>query len=138
MAKFTAARFQKEGLPNGTQKMVDALVQQGSDLEGVLNNGLKFADNFACELKELFFTAQTPSFTTGGGTGFPLIIGHRLKSVSGIITLGCRLVDRTPPALSGAPYPEWLPGEGSTVNIMAVWGLNPGKQYKMTILLVSG
>lgn len=139
MGKFTAARVDSSApMEPALRRFADALSQQGSDLENLLQRGLTFPENFNAEVKTLTITARTPSFSTGGGVGYPIPVAHKLRNVVGVWPWKCVLQSRVPPEIGGWPRVEWYPGTGQSIDIVAIWDLNPGRVYLLTVVLLGG
>lgn len=71
------------------------------------------------------------------GNGWPLYVSHKLGVLSGIIPMRCVLLDSPgQTAGQGLPYLDWANIEGGKARLNSAWGLQWGKRYRLTALLV--
>lgn len=94
--------------------------------------------NAYLSLAGLAWEATTPAAPDAPAAPWPLTVQHGLRQVGGLLPIRTLGLSGVAAELLGAPSFDWaLLGDGS-VSLRNVYGLTPGKKYRVDLLLFEG
>lgn len=126
-------RIIKEQLPADVQKWIDALLiplnNAISQFTYALTSQLTISDNFLGSVKTFTLTQSD----------FPFTFQHGLNTKPKILFIGQILDTASNPAtFTNGPVPQWaVGGNGSTIVIQTITGLDPSRTYSVTLVVLA-
>lgn len=126
-------RIIKEQLPSDVQKWIDQLLipinDSTSQFTYALTNQLTISENMLGTVKQ--FNLQTSQF--------PFTFNHGLNVQPKVMFIG-KINDTSanPAAFTSAPFAQWeIGGTGNSIVIQTITGLDPAKQYNVTLVIIA-